>query len=267
MIMNKTRCFSFGCSYTNYFWATWADFIGSNFDTYANFGKGGASNTYIMNTLFEWNDTIQFNSETDYILVMFSGISRFSYIDKESKSWKTNGDLRNLTQKYNEDPSYRPISNFVENVWNEKWAVYQSWIAIKAVKEFLVSKKIKHKILMGIDNRYYLQDYDILDLDSNDINKINDIYNMLDVKESLDEFIESTTKETTYFLKENTSDGHPAQSQHFKYMSKHFPEFVTPKSIGMLQEVKSIFDNSSSKSQSLTWNKFRPTNPFIKYYD
>jgi len=261
--MNK-RFFAFGCSYTNYFWPTWADFIGSNFNIYANFGRGGASNTYIMNKLFEWNDTIQFNPETDYILVMFSGISRYSYIDKESKSWQTNGDLRNLVSKYNNDPSYRLISDFVENVWNEKWAVYQSWIAIKAVKEFLVSKKIKHKILMGIDNRYYLQDYDILDLDPNDINKINDILNMLDVKESLDEFV-GPVREVTYFLEDTTSDGHPTQSQHFKYMSKHFPEFVTPKSIGMLQEVESIFDKRSSTNQSQTWNKFRPTNPFIKY--
>ena len=262
--MNKTRCFSFGCSYTNCFWATWADFIGSNFDIYANFGKGGASNTYIMNKLFEWNDTIQFNPETDYILVMFSGISRFSYIDKQSKSWHTNGDLRNLVDKRNNEKSFNVISDFVENVWNEKWAVYQTWIAIKAVKEFLVSKKLKHTILMGIDNRHYLQDYDILDLDPNDINKINDILNMLDVKESLDEFV-GPVKEVTYFLEDTVPDSHPTQSQHFKYMSKHFPEFVTPKSIGMLQEVESIFDKRSSANQSQTWNKFRPTNPFIKY--
>lgn len=258
--MNTARFFSFGCSYTGHSWATWADFIGSNFDVYANFGRGGASNTYIMNKLFECNDTIHFNPETDYIIVMFSGISRFSYIDKETREWKTHGDLRNSVRKYNSDLSYRLISDFVENVWNEKWAVYQSWIAIKAVKEFLVSKKIKHKILMGIDNRYYLQDYDILDLDPNDINKMNDIYNMLDVKESLDEFV-GPVKTDTYFLKENTIDNHPNQSQHFKYMSKHFPEFVTPKSIDMLQEVESIFDRTSSANQSNIWSTFCRTRP------
>jgi hypothetical protein len=87
---------------------------------------------------------------------------------------------------------------------------------------------------------------------------------MLDVKESLDEFI-GPTREYTYFIKENSSDGHPSQTQHFKYMSKHFSEFITPKSISMLQEVESILDKSSSTNQSQNWNKLRPTNPFIKY--
>jgi len=264
MIMNKTRCFSFGCSYTEWLWPTWADFIGSNFDTYTNFGRGGASNTFIMNKLFEWNDTIQFNPETDYILVMFTGIDRYSYIDKKTKTWQTNGDLRNLTDKYNSDPSYKVISDFVENVWNEKWAVYQSWISIKTVKEFLISKNLKHKILMGIDNSYYVTDSDILDIDFDDIKKINDIYNMLDIKESLDEFV-GPNKEVTYFSKDNYSDTHPTPPQHFKYISKHFPEFVTPKSIRMLEEVESTFSNVSKTTQAEIWNKFRPTSPFIKY--
>jgi hypothetical protein len=60
MIMNNKRCFSFGCSYTNHCWVTWADFVGSNFDIYINFGRGGASNTFIMNQVFEQNDSIHF---------------------------------------------------------------------------------------------------------------------------------------------------------------------------------------------------------------
>jgi hypothetical protein len=263
MIMNNKRCFSFGCSYTNHCWATWADFVGSNFDIYINFGRGGASNTFIMNQVFEQNDIIHFNTETDFIIVMFTGISRFSYIDKKLKTWQTNGDLRNLASKYNEDPTYRVISNFVENVWSEKWAVYQSWIAIKAVKEFLTSKNLKHKILMGIDNSYYISDQDLLELSTDDIVKINDIYSMLDIRESLDEFV-GPEKKVTYFLEDKISDGHPTQSQHFQYMSKHFPEFVTPKSTRVFQEVESIFDNSSRTAQSQVWNTFRP-NEHFKY--
>jgi hypothetical protein len=149
-------------------------------------------------------------------------------------------------------------------VWNEKWVVYQSWIAIKTVKEFLISKNLKHKILMGIDNSYYITDWDILGIDFDDIEKINDIYNMLDIKESLDEFV-GPSKAVTHFSKDNFSDIHPTQVQHFKYMSKHFSEFITPKSISMLHEVESIFDKRSLTNQSQIWNKFRPTNPFIKY--
>jgi hypothetical protein len=36
-----SRFFAFGCSYTRYAYATWADYIGVNFDEYYNYGCGG----------------------------------------------------------------------------------------------------------------------------------------------------------------------------------------------------------------------------------
>ena len=249
--MNKTRCFSFGCSYTSFCWATWADLIGSNFETYTNFGREGASNTFIMNSVFEANDKVKFNSETDYIVVMFTGISRFSYINKQTKSWTLWGNIRNIPK---DNPEYLAISNFVDNIWNESWAVYQTWIAVKAVKEFLTSKQLKHKILMGMDNSYYKTNADMLELDPNDVKKMENVYNMLDIKESLDEFI-GPNRQHVYFKENSMFDDHPSQHHHFQFMSKYFPEFVTPVSNRMFQEVELVFENTSQDKQRLAYKK------------
>lgn len=252
--MNNTRCFSFGCSYTRYYWATWADFIGCNFDSFTNFGRAGASNTFIMNKVFEVNEIVKFDPRTDYIVVMFTGMSRFSYISKRTKSWTTLGNIRNISK---DDPDYFAISTFVDNIWNESWAIYQTWIAVKAVKEFLTSKNLKHKILMGIDNSYYKTNADILDLDPSDIEKIKDIYNMLDVEESLDEYV-SSDRQKIYFKENNISDDHPTQISHFKYMSKYFPEFISNKSVNLLQKAEKVFDSTSREIQEQNYDKLRP---------
>lgn len=34
-----TRLFTFGCSFTKFFWPTWADILGQEFDYYENWGR------------------------------------------------------------------------------------------------------------------------------------------------------------------------------------------------------------------------------------
>ena len=73
------RFFAFGCSFTKYKWPTWADILGTKFEEYYNFGRGGACNTYIMNKFIEADTKYKFNWETDYIVIMFTNFNRFSY--------------------------------------------------------------------------------------------------------------------------------------------------------------------------------------------
>ena len=48
-----TRFFSFGCSFTNYGWPTWADIVSREFDEFENWGQMGAGNHYIFFSLLE----------------------------------------------------------------------------------------------------------------------------------------------------------------------------------------------------------------------
>lgn len=234
----KKRFFAFGCSYTK--WdlnPTWADFIGINFEEYYNLGKPGACNTYIMNQLIEANEKMQFNKETDIVIVALSGFGRFSYLQAPPKNkpfgydWVTNGDI------LFKNPGHSEKTKLIANeIYNYTWAAYNSWIAIKVIKSILTSKNIEHKIIMSIDNSHYLTDADVLDLNrgintSDDItSKIKNIYDTLDITETIDE-----VKSNYDLLNKLTGDtGHPNKEVHFEYISKHFPEFIREKSKNLL---------------------------------
>lgn len=65
------RFFAFGCSYTNYFWPTWADIIGQDIPIYQNWGKMSSGNHYIFNSIVEANARYNFNKD-DLVIVMWT---------------------------------------------------------------------------------------------------------------------------------------------------------------------------------------------------
>ena len=69
------RFFAFGCSFTHYFWPTWADIIGREIPYYENWGKGAAGNQFIFNSIIECNLRNKFN-EDDLVIAMWSSCSR-----------------------------------------------------------------------------------------------------------------------------------------------------------------------------------------------
>ena len=69
------RFFAFGCSFTNYFWPTWADIIGQDIPYYENWGEGGGGNHFIFNSVVEADTRHNFNSD-DLIIIMWSSASR-----------------------------------------------------------------------------------------------------------------------------------------------------------------------------------------------
>lgn len=70
-ISRYKRFFAFGCSFTNYIWPTWADIISQDIPVYENWGKPGAGNHYIFNSLMEAHSRHKFNKD-DLVIVMWS---------------------------------------------------------------------------------------------------------------------------------------------------------------------------------------------------
>ncbi len=80
-IQKYKRFFAFGCSFTNYQWPTWADIIGHPIPHYENWGKSGAGNQFIFNSIIECNRRNKFN-EDDLVIVMWTSCSREDrYVD------------------------------------------------------------------------------------------------------------------------------------------------------------------------------------------
>lgn len=216
----KTRFFSFGCSYTNFNSLTWADYLGQNFDEYYNFGKSGASNTYIMNKFIEINSHFNFDSNTDLVVVMLTGFNRFNWINDlgTAPEWECHGDIDLWLQTQDCHEKYPYVKGFIQNMWNFKMAIYTSWIAVKTIKTILTSNNINHKILTAFDYASYIPISNIINIDSISINYIKDICSIIDVKESVNEFRKR---------KNFNTNNHPTPDQHFNFAYEYFPESMT----------------------------------------
>lgn len=89
------RIFTFGCSFTGYWYPTWADILieeaaVKGMEGY-NYGKSGAGNLYINLRIFEANAKFKFTKD-DYVLVCWSGYNREDRWVK-GKGWLTPGNL------------------------------------------------------------------------------------------------------------------------------------------------------------------------------
>lgn len=230
------RFISFGCSFTGYVTATWADYIGSNFEEYYNFGQGGASNVFIMNRFIEIDNLLKFNKD-DYIVVMFTNMDRFSY--RNEKDWVHGGNVY---------ANEKIPSDFIKKMWSSEWSVYQSWISIMTVKRILNLKNIKHKILTSMDNTHlfnYVKDND------NVISYLNDSIDLLDIKQSMSWWARDNYKKEEFNKYKNMTeiDTHPTQKMHYDYVKTYFPEFDTNETKDRYELSETAVDDRSLEHQ------------------
>ena len=246
--MNK-RFFAFGCSYTRYDYLTWADLIGANFDEHYNYGCSGASNTYIMNRVVEADKKFNF-TDSDQVMVMLTGIGRVSYLHKDDPNnsatrWNTQGDLKPY-YGHTKDPRAKYL---LDHIWCEDGLVYQSWIASNVIKSTLVSKCIPHTILMGIDNSDFLNPSK--DLSYKACKLVKEIYDIVDNKQSIDEWrlLNSDNYDSPFWIDINRNDGHPSTKAYLRYVSDHFPQFLTEKTMDLFNLGEKLFVHTSQVEQ------------------
>lgn len=241
--MSNSRFFAFGCSYT--YWVdnpTWADFIGINYDKYYNFGRPGASNTYIMQKLIEADEVYNFNVDTDYIIVALTGFGRFTYLETPGSggyTWMNHGDI--LFPNEGHPTKAKLIRN---EIYNWPWAAYDSWIATTIIKKLLTLKGIQHKIIMALDNSHYIDEAYTLGLDCEFDNighivpKIKNMYNILDIKEPI-EVYRKNNMQTLYL--DDDQGKHPNGRIYYDYCLKHMPELLSDKSLDLLNTPTEIW--------------------------
>jgi hypothetical protein len=101
------KMFAFGCSFTQYAWPTWADIAGREFGSYENWGKGGAGNQFIFNSLIECLVKNKI-SKNDTVIIMWSGVTREDrYINK---NWVTLGNI--FSYNVNDENFKKNFSDF-----------------------------------------------------------------------------------------------------------------------------------------------------------
>lgn len=78
------RLFTFGCSFTNYEWSTWADCLAPEFDFFENWGQQGQGNHYIFNSIIEADLRNKFRSGDTVVVCWTDVIREDRYLD----GWK-----------------------------------------------------------------------------------------------------------------------------------------------------------------------------------
>jgi len=97
--MNYNRVFTFGCSFTQFFWPTWSDIIEYDMKLPTqNWGMCGLGNVGIAHRLLEADATHKF-TENDLIMVLWSTWPRECRVI--NGQWQPAGNIFNNTDLYN----------------------------------------------------------------------------------------------------------------------------------------------------------------------
>ena len=106
--MRWRRLFTFGCSYTEYYWETWADIIGRDLGIpYYNYGLSGCGNSLIAHRMLE-ADIEHGLSSDDLILVNWTSWWREDRVNPR-EYWLVRGHIFN-------NPHYS--GEFIKRYWN-----------------------------------------------------------------------------------------------------------------------------------------------------
>lgn len=133
------RLFTFGCSFTNYAWPTWADLFGLEFDHAENWGVAGIGNIGIVQRIAECHSKNNFTKD-DLIIVQWSSHLRNDYHrfrspprGRDSLGWKTKGSVFNYINKEIYD------KNWIVQFFDEKSFIMYSLNAIQLATGLLES--------------------------------------------------------------------------------------------------------------------------------
>lgn len=137
--MNDKRLFTFGCSFTQYIWPTWADLIGQKFAFYENWGKGAAGNLYIFNAIVECIKTNQLKLD-DTVIIMWSSVNREDrYINNK---WQCSGNIH-VSNMFG--------SEFTKKFVDEKGNLIRDLAFVSAAHKILEKHGIEHYFLSAFD--------------------------------------------------------------------------------------------------------------------
>lgn len=241
---SSKRLYTFGCSFTKYKWPTWADFVGSQFEVYENWGQPGAGNLFIATQVYE---CCQRNvvGENDVILVMLSSTNRFDIINNESM-FLTEGNIYN---------SKIFPKEFIKNIWSEEFGIYLTWYNVNSIKRLLDGIGCKYKIMSAFDLTKLDDDSLMMEdllIKGRIIHSLHDIRTEFKLNDNLNDFSKKMLNEghSYYnFMENGGKDDHPSMSIHLEWVKTYLSEFYDEKMLNLLKEWNSYIRPSASVTE------------------
>jgi hypothetical protein len=225
------RFFAFGCSFTHYFWPTWADIIATEIPESYNYGMCGGGNGFIFNRIIEANQRHKFD-ENDLIIVMWTNTAREDryLVDR----WTAFGNI------YSQDSNSIYTPDVVKKIACERGYYIRDMGYLTAINLVLKNLKSDYDFLAVIP----LQQATYLRKEWSDRNPdVTDMYrdSLESIKTSVFQGIynynwENRPRIKTAFWSPNAhGDFHPSPEVHLEYLQYIYPDMlVTSRMLNML---------------------------------
>lgn len=282
---NPKRLFTFGCSFTDYVWPTWANILGYEFRDaeFYNFGKSGAGNQYIFNMIMQADASYNF-THNDIVIVQWTNVSRedryfhagapiLNDSEVQHGAWSTPGNI------YSQD-TYDEA--WIEKYFSEYGALVRDLAFIKAAHGMLKHKTQWHFLQMNNLVHYVDQwDSNVKVEDSklprefgskSRVKQLRELYSetISNLQPSFYDVLYNNNwaqkfKADRKIVNKHFQDGHPHLLEHYDYLKRVFEHNWRPSTnekVGELQKkwVKLMHDASATATD----NKFSiynmPTN-------
>lgn len=204
----KNRLFTFGCSFTQYFWPTWADILGQEFEHFENWGKLGGGNQFIFNSLIECMVRNKLNKD-DTVIIMWTNVTREDrYINY---SWETHGNVY-TTQFYSPE--------FLHRYFDIRGCLIRDLAVIEATKKILELSNINHIFLSMVP---------ITNIDQYTVKTLDESDDILFLYKDTIKCIRASIFEKVFDFnwcknKHPNEDLHPTPLEHLDYLDKILPE-------------------------------------------
>jgi hypothetical protein len=204
------RLFTFGCSFTEYYWPTWADILGRDFDHFENWGKLGGGNQFIFNSLMECSARNQLTTD-DTVIIMWTNVAREDRYIKNQ--WETHGNVY-TTQFYSPE--------FLNRYFDTTGCLIRDLAGIHAAKKFLESSQIPYIFLSMVP---------ITNIDQYSVEPFKDADEIVNVYQDTIDTIRPSVFETVFDFdwakyKDPKSDLHPTPLEHLEYLDRVVPEIA-----------------------------------------
>lgn len=244
--MRYKRIFTFGCSFTEYQWPTWASIMQKDLDIPVyNWGLCGIGNRGILSKIVQCDIKYNFTKD-DLIIVIWSSWTREDrYIDGR---WRNHGNI--LNQDF-----YG--KNFIEKFWDWENDIINNATCIIAADKMY--DNILHGSIVPISTP---QDLYIPDQSANDkIAKQNE-------KKLIDFYIPRLPNDIIYFdmtknsyYKKTTTDGHPDIKMHQYFVENNiYSRLGINLKDSTINDIDAFYDHAVEKFKEISkptydWHK------------
>ena len=213
-INRPRRLFTFGCSFTDYKWATWANILAYELNCeFYNFGRSGAGNYFISNQITQANNYFSFD-KNDLVVVCWTNISREDrYTEKQG--WVTPGNIYSQNE-YD--------TKFVKRWANDIHFALRDFALIDLTANYLDCTNFNFLSMCNIANQIN-QWEETSSEQQNLVYKISNLYNknLSKIAPSFYDVlwqgnIDSKWQKDWSTVHKNYSDGHPTPLEHLEYL-------------------------------------------------